>query len=233
MVGDFRSLNSYTAADRYPIPKISETLNNLAKAKFLTSMDVLKGFHQNVIAEDSRHLLRIILHKGIYEYLRMPFGIKNAPSHFQRMMDIEFRKELDEKWVIIYIDDIIIMSNTWEEHLTRISRILQIVVKMNMKISLKKCNFGFNQIKALGHVVSGIAIGIDQNKVAAVLQKPVPNCKKEIQSFLGFAGYYRQHIKNFAEIARPLTELTKIEVVYEMTHRRLVAYKSITSLKKN
>ena len=177
MVGDFRALNSYTASDRYPIPKISETLNNLAKAKFLTSMDVLKGFHQNVIAEDSRHLLRIIMHKGIYEYLRMPFGIKNAPSHFQRMMDIEFRKEIDEKWVIIYIDDIIIMSNTWEEHLTRIDRILKVVINMNMKISLKKCNFGFDQIKALGHLVSGIAIGIDQNKVAAVLQKPV--CEPE------------------------------------------------------
>jgi hypothetical protein len=143
------------------------TLNNLAKAKFLTRMDVLKGFHQNVIEEDSRPLLRIILHKGIYEYLRMLFaiGIKNTPSHFQRMMDIEFRTE---KWVIIYIDDIIIMSNTWEEHLTRISRILQIVVKMNMKISLKKFKFGFNQIKALGHVVSGIAIGIDQNSMTGL-----------------------------------------------------------------
>ena len=224
MVGDFRALNSYTASDRYPIPKISETLNNLAKAKFLTSMDVLKGFHQNVIAEDSRHLLRIIMHKGIYEYLRMPFGIKNAPSHFQRMMDIEFRKEIDEKWVIIYIDDIIIMSNTWEEHLTRIDRILKVVINMNMKISLKKCNFGFDQIKALGHLVSGIAIGIDQNKVAAVLQKPVPSSRKEMQSFLGFAGYYRQHIEKFAEIAKPLTELTRIDVIYEMTHHRIVAY---------
>ncbi|POW21490.1 hypothetical protein PSHT_02381 [Puccinia striiformis] len=135
MVGDFRALNTYTAADRYPIPKITETLNNLAKAKFLTSMDVLKGFHQNVIAEDSKKFLRIILHKGIYEYLRMPFGIKNAPSHFQRMMDIEFRQEINEKWVIIYIDDIIIMSNSWEEHLTRIDRILKIVINMNMKIS--------------------------------------------------------------------------------------------------
>jgi hypothetical protein len=189
MVGDFRALNTYTAADRYPIPKISETLTNLAKAKFLTSMDVLKGFHQNVIAPESRKYLRIICHKGIYEYLRMPFGIKNAPSHFQRMMDIEFRRELAEKWVIMYIDDIIIMSNTWEEHLLRIERILKIVINMNMKISLKKCNFGFHQIKALGHVVSGIAIGIDQNKVAAVLQKPTPVNKKEIQSFLGFAGY--------------------------------------------
>ena len=125
----------------------------------------------------------------------MPFGIKNAPSHFQRMMDIEFRGELSEKWVIIYIDDIIIMSNTWEEHIQRIDRILKIVIQyMNMKISLKKCNLGFHQIKALGHVVSGIAIGIDQNKLAAVLQKPVPSNRKEIQSFLGFAGYYIQHI---------------------------------------
>jgi hypothetical protein len=207
MVGDYRALNTYTAADRYAIPKISETLTNLAKAKFLTSMDVLKVFHQNVIAPESRKYLRIICHKGIYEYLRMPFGIKNAPSHFQRMMDIEFRRELAEKWVIIYIDDIVIMSNTWEEHLHMIDRILKIVINMNMKISLKKCNFGFHQIKALGHVVSGIAIGIDQNKVAEVLQKPTPTNQKEIQSFLGFAGYYRQHIDKFAEIARPLTEL--------------------------
>jgi hypothetical protein len=155
----------------------------------------------------------------------MPFGIKNAPSHFQRMMDIEFRRELADKWVIIYIDDIIIMSNTWEEHLHRIERILKIVTNMNMKILLKKCNFGFHQIKSLGHVVSGIAIGIDQNKVAAVLQKPTPTKKKEIQSFLGFAGYYRQHIDRFAGIARPLTELCKLETVFEMTHLRLEAYK--------
>jgi hypothetical protein len=123
----------------------------------------------------------------------MPFGIKNAPSHFQRMMDIEFGRELAEKWVIIYIDDIIIMSNTWEEHLQRNNRILEIVINMYMKISLKKCNFGFHQIKALGHVVSGIAIGIGQNKVAAVLQKTTPTNKKEIHSFLGFSGYYRQN----------------------------------------
>jgi hypothetical protein len=116
------------------------------------------------------------------------------------------------------------MSNTWEEHLQRLDRILQIVINMNMRIYLKKCNFGFHQIKALGRVFSGIAIGIDQNKVAAVLQKPVPSNRKEVQSFLGFAGYYRQHIDKFAEVAKPLTELCKLEIVFEMTHPRLVAY---------
>jgi hypothetical protein len=193
MVGDFRALNTYTSADRYPIPRIHETLTNLAKAKFISSMNVLKAFHQNVVGETSRKFLRIILHKGIYEYTRMPFGIKNAPSHFQRMMDIEFRQEIAERWVIIYIDDIIIMSNTWKEHLERIDRILKRVIKMNMKISLKKCNFGFPEIKALGHVVSGLSLGIDQNRFAAVLKKPMPQTRKEMQSFLGFAGYYRQH----------------------------------------
>lgn len=139
-------------------------------------------------------------------------------------MDIEFWRELAETWVIIYIDEIIIMSNTWEERLQRINMILKIFINMNMKISLKKCIFGFHQIKALGHVVSCIAIGIDQKKVAAVLQKTTPTNKKEIQSFLGFAGYYRQNNDRFAEIARPLTELCKLEVVFEMTHQRLEAY---------
>jgi hypothetical protein len=154
----------------------------------------------------------------------MPFGIKNAPSHFQRMMDIEFRKEIAERWVIIYIDDIIIMSSNWKEHLERVDRILKRFINMNMKISLKKCNFGFPKIKALGHVVSGLSLGIDQNKVAAVLKKPMPQTRKEMQSFLGFAGYHRQHIINFASKAKSLTELTKLDVVFEMTAERIAAY---------
>ena len=120
----------------------------------------------------------------------MPFGIKNAPSHFQRMMDTEFHQELSEGWLIIYIDDIIIFTETWEEHLSKLSLVLKKVIKMNMRISLKKCQFGFQELKALGHVVSGLTLAIDQNKVAAVLLKPIPRNVKEMQSFLGFAGYY-------------------------------------------
>ena len=138
-------------------------------------MDVLKGFHQNVIHQDSKHLMRIILHLGIYEYQRMPFGIKNAPSHFQRMMDIEFHRELREGWLIIYIDDIIIFTKTWEEHLEKLSIVLKRLLKMNMKISMSKCQFGYQELKALGHIVSGLSIAIDHNKVAAVLLKPMPS----------------------------------------------------------
>ncbi|MBW0573825.1 hypothetical protein O181_113540 [Austropuccinia psidii MF-1] len=174
MVGDFRALNTYTIPDRYPIPRIHETLTQLSKARFITSMDALKGFHQNVLTPHARKLLRIIAHCGIYEYLRMPFGIKNAPSHYQRMMNTIFPHELSEGWLIIYIDDIIICSETWQLHLERLSLVLKKILQVNMKISLKKCNFGFHELKALGHVVSGLSLGVDKNKVAEVLLKQMP-----------------------------------------------------------
>ena len=143
MVGDFRALNTYTEPVRYPMPRIEQSLTNLANAKYITSMDVLKGFHQIKVSPESRKFLRIICHKGVYEYLRMPFGIKNAPSYFQSMMDSEFRVELTENWLLIYIDDIIIFSETWEDHVEQLRRILKRVAEMGLTISLKKCHFGY------------------------------------------------------------------------------------------
>ncbi|MBW0558718.1 hypothetical protein O181_098433 [Austropuccinia psidii MF-1] len=111
----------------------------------------------------------------------MPFGIKNAPSHFQRMMNDIFPEELSEGWLIIYMDDIIVCFKTWEEHMYRLSRVLTKIQSVRLKISLKKCLFGFKELKKLGHVVSGLSHGIDKNKVAAVLLKPITQNKKEIQ----------------------------------------------------
>ncbi|MBW0566593.1 hypothetical protein O181_106308 [Austropuccinia psidii MF-1] len=157
----------------------------------------------------------------------MPFGMKNAPSHFQRMMNEIFSEELSEGWLIIYIDDLIVFSKSWEEHMYRLSRVLTKIQSVNMKISLKKCHFGFKEIKALGHVLSGLSLGIDKNKVAAVLLKPMPQKKKEIQSLLGFAGYYRQHIKDFACITRPLYKLCDKDTVFEMNVDRVKAFESL------
>ncbi|MBW0574225.1 hypothetical protein O181_113940 [Austropuccinia psidii MF-1] len=157
----------------------------------------------------------------------MPFGIKNAPSQFQRMMNEIFPEELSEGWLIIYIDNIIVCSKTWEEHMYRLSRVLTKIQSVNMKISLQKCHFGFKELKALGHVVYGLSLGSDKNKVAAVLLKPMTQSKKEIQSFLGFAGYYKKHIKDFAFIARPLYKLCKKDTVFEMTVDRVKAFESL------
>ncbi|MBW0490335.1 hypothetical protein O181_030050 [Austropuccinia psidii MF-1] len=143
-------------------------------------MYALRGVHRNVLIPKAKKLLIIITHCGIYEYLRMPFGIKNAPSHYQRMINTIFPTELSEGWLIIYIDDIIICSDTWPLHLERLSRVLDKVSGVNIKISLKKCNFGFEEIKALGHIVSGLSLGIDKNKVAEVLLKPIHKNKKDM-----------------------------------------------------
>ncbi|MBW0539678.1 hypothetical protein O181_079393 [Austropuccinia psidii MF-1] len=131
-------------------------------------MDALKGFNQSLLMPKAKKFLRIITQFGIYEYLRMPFGIKNAPSHYQRMMNTIFLTELSEGWLIIYIDNIIICSDPWSLHLERLAKVLDKVAGANMKISLKKCNLGFEELKSLGHIVSGLTSVIDKNKVAAV-----------------------------------------------------------------
>ncbi|MBW0569036.1 hypothetical protein O181_108751 [Austropuccinia psidii MF-1] len=147
MVGYLRLLNNYTVPDRYPIPRIQENLIQFSKAKFITSMDALKGFLKNVLMPKAKKLLRIITHCGIYEYLRMPFGIKDAPSHYQRMMNTIIPAELSEGWLIIYIYDIIICSDAWSLHLERLARVLHKVAGVNIKILLKKCNFSLKNSK--------------------------------------------------------------------------------------
>ncbi|MBW0517902.1 hypothetical protein O181_057617 [Austropuccinia psidii MF-1] len=126
---------------------------------------------------------------GIYEYTKMPFGIKNAPAHFQRMMETIFQEEILEGWMVVYIDDIITYSETWED------RVLSKCTPINLKISLKKCNFGQNELLALGNKVSGLSLAIDKNKVAELPQRLVPKKIKDVQCFLGITSYYRNHIK--------------------------------------
>ncbi|MBW0482289.1 hypothetical protein O181_022004 [Austropuccinia psidii MF-1] len=151
----------------------------------------------------------------------MAFGIKNAPSPFQKMMNEIFTEELSEGWLIIYIDEIIVCSKPWEEHIHTLSRGFRKIQSLNMKISLNKCHFGFKELKALGHVVSGLSLEIEKNKVKTVLLRPMPQTKEAIQSFLGFEGYYRQKIKDFASIARPLYKLCDKGTVFEMTVDRV------------
>ncbi|MBW0492451.1 hypothetical protein O181_032166 [Austropuccinia psidii MF-1] len=134
LCGDFRALNNYTNADRYPIPRITHALHKLAKAKYITKTNCMKGLHQNGVKQNPIKSLRIICHIGIYEYTRMPFGITNAPSHSQRLMDTKFKQEIWEDWMVVYIEDIIIYSETWEGHVGYISRVLSKSTPINLRI---------------------------------------------------------------------------------------------------
>ncbi|MBW0504004.1 hypothetical protein O181_043719 [Austropuccinia psidii MF-1] len=143
----------------------------------------------------TKKILRIITHCGNHEYLKMPVAIKNSPSHYQRMMNTIFATEFSEGWLIIYIYDIIICSDSESLHLERLARVLYKATAVNMNISLKNCSFGSKELKALGHIVLGLSLGTDKNKVAEALLRPLPQNKKEMMSFLGFAIYHRQHLK--------------------------------------
>ncbi|MBW0491310.1 hypothetical protein O181_031025 [Austropuccinia psidii MF-1] len=173
----------------YPIPRIDHALDKLAKAKYITKMDCMKGLHHNGVKPKSIKLLRIICHMGIYAYPRTPFGIKNAPAHFQRMMDTIFQEEILEGWMV--------------------------------------------ELLALGHKVLGLGLAIDQNKVAEVLLKPVPNSIKEMQYFLGFSSYYKTPIRNVSHITSSQYSLYSKYVVFEITKERRDAYKRIEQELKN
>ncbi|MBW0517356.1 hypothetical protein O181_057071 [Austropuccinia psidii MF-1] len=158
LCGDFRALNNSTKAYRYPIPRISDALDKLAKPKYITKMDCMKGFYQNGVKPNSMKLLRIMCHMGIYEYTRWPFGIKNAAAYLQRMMGTMSQEEILPGWMVVYIDDIIIYSEAWKDHAQYIDRVLSKYIPINLKISLKKCNFGQQELLALEHKFSGLSL---------------------------------------------------------------------------
>ncbi|MBW0563593.1 hypothetical protein O181_103308 [Austropuccinia psidii MF-1] len=214
LCGDSITLNSYTKADRYPMPRIPHALDKIAKVKYIIKPDCMKCFYQNGVKPNSMNLLRIICQMRIYEYTRMPSGIKDAAAHLQRIMDTIFQEEILEGWMLVYIDDIIIYSETQEDHVKYIDRVLSKCTPINQKISLNKRNFGQNKLLELGNKVSGLSLAIDQNKVAAVLQKPLPKNIKEIQSFLGFSRYYRNYKKMSAHITSSLYKVFSKDVVF-------------------
>ncbi|MBW0468312.1 hypothetical protein O181_008027 [Austropuccinia psidii MF-1] len=163
LCGDFRALNNYTKAGRYPIPRIHHALDKLEKARYITKMYLMKGFRHNGVKPNSMKLLRIICHMGIYEYTRIPFFILNALAHFQRIMDTIFQEEILEGWMLVHIYDFIIYSETWEDHVQYIDRVLSKCTPINLKISIEKCNFGQQELLAQGHKVSCLRLAIDHS----------------------------------------------------------------------
>ncbi|MBW0476368.1 hypothetical protein O181_016083 [Austropuccinia psidii MF-1] len=163
MVRYFRTPNTYTIPDIYPIPRIHETLTQLSQAKLFTATNALKGFNQDFSTDNSRKRLSIMANVEYIYLLKNAIRYRNSPSHYQRIMKTILPEELSEGWLIIYIDDIIIFSETGENNLTRLERVLKKIVQVNMKISLKKGHFAYSELKELGHVVSELSLDIDKS----------------------------------------------------------------------
>lgn len=204
---DFRKLNLQTIKDAYALPKLEEAFSALAGSKWFSVLDLKSGYYQIEMEESDKQKTAFVCPLGFWEFNRMPQGITNAPSTFQRLME-KCVGEMNLKQVLVFIDDLIIFSSSLEEHEERLKRVLERLKEYGLKLAPEKCKFFQTSVKYLGHVVSEKGVETDPEKVAALTTWPVPTNLKELQSFLGFAGYYRRFVQGYSHIVRPLNELT-------------------------
>lgn len=204
---DYRKLNSITQKDAYNIPKIDETLHLLAGSKYFSKLDLKSGYWQVELNESDKEKTAFQAGSlGFYECNRMPFGLCNAPATFQRLME-KCMGESNLKECLIYLDDVIIFSTDFEQHLQRLEAVFQQLKRHKLKLKPSKCEFLKTEVKYLGHIVSKDGIQVDMDKIEVVKKWPTPRSTKDVQRFLGFAGYYRKFINNFSSIVRPLNDL--------------------------
>ncbi|KAG1941111.1 interleukin-1 receptor accessory protein-like 1-A [Pimephales promelas] len=205
---DYRRLNDVTRKDAYPLPRIDDALDSLAHAQWFSTLDLASGYWQVEVDPKDKHKTAFITRQGLFEFNVLSFGLCNAPSTFQRLMDLVLA---DLQWTtcLVYLDDIIVFGRTFGEHLQRLDEVLGKLRHANLKVKPSKCSLFASQVRYLGHVISAEGIRADPAKIDVVRQWPVPKNQTEVRSFVGLASYYRRFIEGFAEIARPLHRLTE------------------------
>ena len=208
MCVDYRALNSSTIKNRYPLPLIKELLERILGAQWFSKIDLRSGYHQIRIAPGDVHKTAFRTRYGHYEYLVMPFGLTNAPATFQSLMN-EILQEFLDKFVVVYIDDILIYSKTRQEHLLHLRKVFEKLVEHQLYAKLSKCEFFKKETEFLGHIVSQEGIHVDPKKIQAIQTWPVPQTLTQVRSLMGLMNYYKRFIKDFSKIAAPITNLMK------------------------
>ena len=205
---DLRRLNNNTIKDSYALPRTEETFDALHGSCIFSTLDLKSSYWQVEIEENDKHKTAFrVGNLGFFECNRMPFGLTNAPATFQRLIET-CMGDLHLNSCLLYLDDIVVFSRSFEEHLTRLEAVFQRLHQAGLKLKTSKCHFFKQSIKYLGHIISAKGVHTDPDKISTVRDWPVPISAKELLSFLGFVGYYRRFIRNFSQIARPLYEVT-------------------------
>ncbi|GJR27877.1 reverse transcriptase domain-containing protein [Tanacetum coccineum] len=205
---DYRELNKLTVKNRYPLPRIDDLFDQLQGSCYFSKIDLRSGYHQLRVHEDDIPKTAFRTRYGHFEFTVMPFGLTNAPAVFMDLMNRVCKLYLD-KFVIVFIDDILIYSKTKEDHEVHLGLVLELLRKEKLYAKFSKCEFWLQEVHFLGHVVNQNGIHVDPSKIEAVKNWKTPTTPSEIRSFLGLAGYYRRFIANFSKIAKPLTSLTQ------------------------
>jgi hypothetical protein len=205
---DYRALNEATVKDKFPIPVVEELLDELHGAKFFTKLDLQSGYHQVRVHPEDIVKTAFRTHHDHFEFLVMPFGLSNAPSTFQALMNSVLGPFL-RKFVLVFFNDILIYSQTWTDHLKHIRAVLTVLRTNLLRVKRSKCMFASTSVSYLGHVISTARVSMDSAKVASVASWPQPRSARGLRGFLGLAGYYRKFINGFGAIVAPLTQLLK------------------------
>ena len=216
MCVDYRALNEVTIKNKYPLPRIDDLFDQLRGAGVFSKIDLRSGYHQMRIRQEDISKTAFSTRYGLYEFTVMSFGLTNAPAYFMYLMNKVFMEYLD-KFVVVFIDDILIYSKDEGEHEEHLRMVLQKLRDHQLYAKFSKCEFWMKEVAFLGHVMSAEGVAVDPGKVKDVLDWQSPSSVTQVRSFLGMAGYYRRFIEGFSSVAKPLTQLLKKEKKYVWT----------------
>lgn len=211
MCVDYRALNRITVKDRYPLPLIDDHIDRLGGRKItrFSSLDMATGFLQIKLGQSSIHKTAFVTPEGHYEYLKMPYGLTNSPIVYQRIINKTLRKHIENGNVLVYIDDVLLMSSTVQEGIELLRGVLVTLTEAGFSVNLRKCTFLSTEIEYLGRIISGGQVRPSPHKVSALINSPTPQNVKQVRQFLGLAGYFRRYIKDYARKTRCISQLTK------------------------
>ncbi|GJV14974.1 putative nucleotidyltransferase, ribonuclease H [Tanacetum coccineum] len=223
---DYREFNKLTVKNRYPLSRIDDLFDQLQGSHFFSKIDLRSGYHQLRVHEDDIPKTAFRTRYGHFEFTVMPFGLTNAPAVFMDLMNRVCRPYLD-KFVIVFIDDILIYSKTREEHVEHLRLVLGLLKKEKLYAKFSKCEFWLREVQFLGHVINGNGIHVDPSKIEVVKNWKAPRTPTEVRSFLGLAGYYRRFIENFSKIAKSLTILTQKCKTFDWGKEQELAFQTL------
>ena len=204
---DYRKVNQVAKFDAYPMPRVEDVLEEVGPAKYITTLDLARGYWQVPMADESKEKTAFTTPFGLYEFNVMPFGLHNAPATFQRLMNQVL--EGCQGFAQSYIDDVVVYSRSWEEHLQHLHKMLSCLQQTGLSLKLPKCQFGLNKVHYLGHVIGNGEVLPDPRKVEAVKNFKRPETKTEVNSFIGLTSYYHKFVPDYATIATSLTNLLR------------------------
>ena len=227
---DYRALNQRSRVDSYPLARIDTSLDHLSGAKWFSTLDLQSGYWQVAMAPEDKEKTAFMSGQGqLYQFTVMPFGLASAPATFQRLMEKVLANE-QYKTCLVYLDDVITYSTTFEQGLERLQTVLDRIKAAGLKLNPKKCHFFKKSVAYLGHVVSENGVSTDPEKVRTVQEWPTPRTVTHVRSFLGLCSYYRRYISGFSKIAKPLHLLTEKNRVFEWSQEAEEAFQSLKQL---